>query len=69
MFPRPRWTHAAAGDVTSARVNPSSTADVTITAPERLEASVGTKGRITCIGEPELLHTSNSLIRGEITFK
>ena len=40
-----------------------------ITAPERLEASVGTKGRITCIGEPELLHTSNSLIGGEITFK
>ena len=44
-------------------------ADVTITAPERLEASVGTKGRITCIGEPEVLHTSNSLIGGEITFK
>ena len=60
---------AAAVEVMSVRVNSTSKADVTITAPERLEASVGTKGRITCIGEPELLHTSNSLIRGEITFK
>ena len=60
---------AAAVEVKSVRVNSTSKADVTITAPERLEASVGTKGRITCIGEPELLHTSNSLIGGEITFK
>lgn len=60
---------AAAVEVMSVRVNSTSKADVTITAPERLEASVGTKGRITCIGEPELLHTSNSLIGGEITFK
>ena len=55
---------AAAVEVMSVRVNSTSKA-----APERLEASVGTKGRITCIGEPELLHTSNSLIGGEITFK
>lgn len=55
---------AAAVEVMSVRVNSTSKADVTITAPERLEASVGTKGRITCIGEPELLHTSNSLIGG-----
>ena len=60
---------AAAVEVMSVRVNSTSKADVTITAPERLEASVGTKGLITCIGEPELLHTSNSLIGGEITFK
>ena len=34
---------AAAVEVMSVRVNSTSKADVTITAPERLEASVGTK--------------------------
>ena len=53
----------------SLRLNASNKADVTIKAPERLEASVSTKGMIHCIGRPELLHTSNSLIGGEILFE
>lgn len=47
----------------------SNRAEVTIQAPERLKASVSTRATIRCKGQPELLHTSNSLIGGKIQFE
>lgn len=60
---------ATAVEVMSLKINATNKAEASISAPERLEASMSTKGHIICLGQPEILHTSNALIGGEITFK
>lgn len=60
---------ASAATFMSLRIEVSNKAEATVAAPERLEASFATKGRLVCVGRPELLHLSNALIGGEIVFE
>ncbi|MDE5707454.1 MAG: DUF2807 domain-containing protein [Alistipes sp.] len=60
---------ASLAQIMSLRIAVSGKAEATIAAPERLEASFATKGRLVCVGRPELLHLSNALIGGEIVFE
>lgn len=60
---------ASGAEVMSLRIRVTNKGEATVAAPERLEASFATKGRLVCVGRPELLHLSNALIGGEIVFE